>query len=125
MAHFAKLDSDNKVVTVLVVDNDVLIDDNGTESEQRGIEYLANIFGYQKWKQTSYNASFRKNYAGVDYTYNEKMDAFIPPKPYQSWVLNEQLCQWQAPVAYPTDDFSYVWNEETVSWKKADIPSPR
>lgn len=125
MAHFAKLDSDNKVVTVLVVDNDVLVDDNGTESEQRGIEYLANIFGYQKWKQTSYNGSFRKNYAGVDYIYNEKMDAFIPPQPYPSWVLNEQLCQWQPPVAYPTDDFSYVWNEETVSWKKTDVPTPR
>lgn len=125
MAHFAKLDSDNKVVTVLVVDNDVLVDDNGIESEQKGIEYLANIFGYQKWKQTSYNGSFRRNYAGIDYVYNEGLNAFIPPQPYPSWVLNEQLCQWQPPLEYPTDNYSYVWDEETVSWKKSDIPSPR
>jgi hypothetical protein len=123
MAHFAKLDADNKVIHVCVVDNEVLVDTDGSESEQKGIEYLTEIFGYSKWKQTSYNGNFRKNYAGLDFKFDERLNAFIPPQPYPSWTLDENICQWFAPVAYPTDGAAYVWDESIVNWKKTgDYP---
>lgn len=115
MAHFAKLDDNNTVTAVHVVNNDV-ITVNGIESEQAGIDFLTNLHGHSNWKQTSYSGSTRKNYAGVGFTYDASRDAFLLPKPFESWVLDEVTCQWNAPVAYPTDGKSYYWDEETSSW---------
>ncbi len=121
MAHFAKLGIGNKVLEVHVVSNDVAI------TEQAGIDFLNSLYGTNDvWKQTSYNTikgehllggtPFRKNFAGIDWKYDQTKDAFIPPKPYASWVLNETTCQWDAPVAYPEDGQSYSWNETTKQW---------
>ena len=114
MAHFAKLEN-NVVTQVIVVSNQDILDEQGQESEQKGIDFCTNLLG-GTWKQTSYNGNFRKNYAGIGYTYDEGRDAFIEPKPYNSWLLNETSCQWKAPVDYPTDDKKYTWNEATISW---------
>jgi hypothetical protein len=118
MAHFAQIDENNVVVQVLVVPD---------AQEDRGQEFLAddlNLGGI--WKKTSYNTTggvhanggtpYRKNYAGIGYTYDAARDAFIPPKPFASWILNEATCLWDAPVAYPTDGKIYTWNEDTTSW---------
>ena len=121
MAHFSKLDSENKVLKVLVVSNDIVT------TEQDGVDFLNNLHNSNDvWKQTSYNTyggqhrlggtPFRKNYAGIGYTYNEDKDAFIPPKPYNSWILNETTCLWVAPVQYPTDNQDYIWNETSQTW---------
>ena len=115
MAHFAELGENNVVLRVIVVDNKDTSDANGVESESIGAEFCRNLLG-GTWKQTSYNANFRKNYAGIGYTYDSGRDAFIPPKPYASWVLNEDTCRWEAPVAYPTDGKFYVWDENDVNW---------
>jgi hypothetical protein len=119
MAHFAKLDENNTVLAVHVVVNDV-ITVNGNESEQAGIDFLTSLYGHNLWKQTSYNGKFRKNYAAVDYTYDVSRDAFIPPKPYASWLLNETTCQWEPPIPYPVvnkyDNKFHTWNEATLSW---------
>ena len=114
MAHFAQLEN-NIVKQVIVVSNQDILDENGQESEEKGIEFCSNLIG-GNWKQTSYNGKIRKNYAGIGYTYDEGRDAFIPPKPYNSWLLDEDTCQWKAPIDYPTDEKMYVWNEETTSW---------
>jgi hypothetical protein len=117
MAHFAKLDENNIVIEVHCVNNNELIDDNGIEQESKGIDFLVNWSGgYTKWKQTSYNANFRKNYAGIGYFYDEIKDAFIPPQPYPSWSLNENSYQWDAPIAIPNDGKRYIWDEETILW---------
>jgi hypothetical protein len=116
MAHFAQLEN-NIVKQVIVVSNQDILDENGQESEQIGIDFCSNLLG-GTWKQTSYNAKIRKNYAGIGYTYDEGHDAFIPPKPYNSWLLDEDKAQWKAPVDYPTDDKRYTWDEETTSWKE-------
>lgn len=117
MAHFAKLDENNVVLEVHVVHNNELLDESGNESEQKGIEFLTQWSGgYTNWKQTSYNGNFRKHYAGIGYTYNAVRDAFIPPQPYPSWLLNEQSCLWEAPVPMPTDGEQYSWNESTQTW---------
>lgn len=119
MAHFAKLDQNNVVLEVNVVDNEHLLDANGVEREELGIAFLVQwSHGYSYWKQTSYNGNFRKNYAGIGFTYDASRDAFIPPKPYASWSLNETTCLWDAPVAYPIDGKQYVWDEPTLSWKE-------
>jgi len=121
MAHFAKLGIGNKVLTVEVVHNDV------ATTEQAGMDFLNKTYGTNDlWKQTSYNTRggvhllggtpFRKNFAGFGYKYNEARDAFIPPTPFQSWVLNEETCLWEAPVAKPDDGQKYEWNEETQQW---------
>jgi hypothetical protein len=115
MAHFAKLDEENNVIGVHVVSNDAIIVD-GNESEQAGIDFLSNLHGHSKWKQTSYNGSFRKNYAGIGYIYDETLDAFIAPKPFESWVLNENTCQWEAPISCPEDGKTYHWNEDAGQW---------
>jgi hypothetical protein len=115
MAHFAKLDGGNTVIAVHVVNNDVITID-GVESEQKGIDFLSDLHGHTLWKQTSYNGTFRKNYAGIGFTYDSDRDAFIPPKPYDSWVLNENTCQWECPVAYPTDGKDYAWFEPNQQW---------
>jgi hypothetical protein len=124
MAHFAKLDENNKVIHVSVVDNWNTVDGSGNESEEVGVAYLKSIHGADtNWKQTSYNSNIRKNYAGFEYTYDAQRDAFIAPKPYASWVLNETTCQWEAPVAEPDDGKYYVWNEETTSWVTVELAS--
>jgi len=116
MAHFAKIGLNNKVISVHSVHNNELKDSNGVEQENIGIDFLTNLHGWAIWKQTSYNNNIRKNFAGIGYTYDENRDAFIPPKPFTSWILNEETCQWKAPVAYPDDGNVYNWNEETQQW---------
>jgi hypothetical protein len=117
MAHFAKLDQNNVVTEVHVVNNIELLAADGSESEMMGVAFLIRWSGgYSNWKQTSYNGKIRKNYAGVGYTYDSVRDAFIPPKPFPSWVLNEETCLWDAPVAMPDDGQRYYWDEATTSW---------
>ena len=126
MAHFAKLGVGNNVLTIHGIRNNELLVD-GVENEQKGIDFLNTLFKTSDtWKQTSYNTvggvhkldgtPLRKNYAGRGYTYDEDRDAFIPPKKYPSWTLNEDTCLWEAPVAHPDDGKRYSWNEETTSW---------
>jgi len=126
MASFAKIGLNNKVIEVLSIHNNELLDSNGVEQEVNGIDFLTKLTGWSIWKQTSYNTRggqhikggtpFRKNHASVGYTYDEDRDAFIPPKPYPSWTLNETSCLWEAPVAMPDDDNRYIWNESTQTW---------
>lgn len=117
MAHFAKLDENNVVLEVHVVHNNELLDENGVEQEQKGIDFLINWSnGYLAWKQTSYNGSFRKNYAGIGYIYRKDIDAFVPPQPFVSWVLNSNTAQWEPPTPMPTDGQMYAWDEATISW---------
>jgi len=120
MAHFAKIGLNNKVIEVQSVVNEVLHDSNEVEQEVNGIDFLTKLTGWSIWKKTSYNNNFRKNFAGVGYTYDEDRDAFIPPKPYSSWILNEDTCQWEAPVAMPDDDNRYTWNETNQTWEEID-----
>ena len=116
MAHFAKLDDNNVVLEVHCVHNNELLID-GVESEAKGIEFLVNWSGgYTNWKQTSYNGNIRKNYAGVGYVYDSNKDAFIPPQPFPSWILDEQTCLWNPPTPYPDDGNRYTWDESTTSW---------
>jgi len=111
MAHFAKLGIGNIVKQVEVVSNDI------ATTEQSGIDFLNNLYGTRDvWKQTSYNATIRKNFAGIGYKYDQTRDAFIAPKPYPSWTLNETTCQWEAPVVKPDDGQNYDWNETTKQW---------
>lgn len=114
MAHFAQLDENNVVTQVIVVHNNELMD-NGQESEAKGVAFCQSLFG-GNWKQTSYNGNIRKNYAGIGYVYDSGRDAFIPPKPFNSWLLNETTCLWEAPVPYPKDGKRYTWDEPTLSW---------
>ena len=116
MAHFAQLDENNIVLQVIVVHNNELMDENGAESEAKGITFCQTLFPGTNWKQTSYNANMRKNYAGIGYSYDAQRDAFIAPQPSSSWLLNESTCQWEAPIPYPTDGKSYYWDEATTSW---------
>jgi hypothetical protein len=127
MASFAKIGLNNKVIEVLSVVNEVLHDSNGIEQESIGIDFLTKLTGYPLWKQTSYNTHggvhnnngtpLRKNHAGIGYTYDETRDAFIASKPFNSWILNETTCQWEAPVVYPTDGQRYKWNEQIQNWE--------
>ena len=120
MAHFAKIGLNNIVAEVLVVANRETMDAQGNEQESIGIEFLKTLTGHETWIQTSYNGNIRKNYASIGYTYDAQRDAFISPKPYDSWVLNETTCRWDAPVAMPTDDKKYSWNESTTSWVEVE-----
>jgi hypothetical protein len=135
MAYFAKLNSENIVETVISINNAVITDSNGIEQEQLGVDFINQLYKTNDiWKKTSYNTkggkyfnsdntlgdqskAFRKNYAGIGYIYDSNRDAFIPPKPYNSWVLNESTCLWNAPVAYPQDGKRYAWNEEILNWE--------
>ena len=120
MAHYAKIGVGNIVTKVHVLSNEVLMKD-GEENEQQGLEFLQNLYNNKDlYIQTSYNGTFRKNYAGVGYTYDQTKDAFIPPQPYPSWLLDELTCQWNAPTAYPDDDKQYSWDEESTSWKEIE-----
>ena len=115
MAHYAFLDENNLVTEVIVgIDENELIDGMDPES-------WYSAFKGQVCKRTSYNANIRKNYAGIGYTYSEEKDAFIPPKPFESWSLNEETCNWEPPVAYPEDAKYYIWNEEQMSWQEVDV----
>lgn len=117
MAHFAQLDDNNQVTQVIVVNNSDTLDGNGQESEAVGIVFCQSLFGADtRWAQTSYNSNIRKNYAGIGYTYDPGRDAFIPPRPYPSWVLNEATCQWEAPVPRPEDGLLYRWDEDAGNW---------
>ena len=117
MAHFAKLGTGNIIEKVIVVHNSVITNNNGNEVEQLGVDFINKLYNTRDvWKQTSYNGNFRKNYAGIGYTYDQTRDAFIPPKPFNSWVLNEDTCIWNAPIPYPQDDNRYIWNESTFNW---------
>jgi hypothetical protein len=117
MASFAKLNENNIVLEVLALSNDVIGNLPFPESEPLGVAFLTDWSGgYTNWKQTSYNNNFRRNYAGIGYTYDSALDAFVPPKPFPSWLLNTNTCQWQAPVPYPNDGKLYSWNEATQSW---------
>ena len=131
MASFAKIGLNSKVIEVLSVHNNVLKDSNGVEQEVNGIDFLTKLTGWAVWKQTYYNTHggvhssggtpLRKNHAGIGYTYDENRDAFIPPKSYTSWVLNESTCLWQAPVTMPATELEenqyYFWNESIVHWE--------
>jgi hypothetical protein len=131
MASFAKIGLNGKVIEVLSVVNEVLHDSNGVEQEAIGIDFLTKLTGYPVWKQTSYNTvggvhnnggtPLRKNHAGIGYTYNEDRDAFIPKKPFNSWILNEDTCLWESPVAIPEDDNKYIWNESTLTWDVVEV----
>ena len=116
MAHFAKLNNENIVEQVLVVNNAVLLKADGIESELKGKQFLNATFGNAKWVQTSYNGTTRKNYAGIGFTYDLERDAFISPQPFNSWLLNEETCRWESPIECPTDDKMYSWNEEKLNW---------
>jgi hypothetical protein len=126
MAYFAKLDENNIVLNVHAVENSV-IEIDGIESEQKGIEFLQSIHGHSNWKQTSFNmvagvhqqgkTPFRKNFASVGFTYDLERDAFIPPKPYASWLLDEETCYWNSPTPCPNDGQQYHWVEETLTWE--------
>ena len=117
MAHFAELDSNNIVLRVIVVANEALEHKELPDSETHALEYIHQWFGKDTiWKQTSYNGNFRRHFAGIGYTYDAQRDAFIPPKPYASWTLNEDTCNWECPVAYPTEGGPYTWNETTKAW---------
>jgi len=135
MAYFAKLNSKNIVETVISINNAVITDSNGIEQEQLGVDFINQLYKTNDvWKKTSYNTrggkyfnsdntlgdqskTFRKNYAGIGFTYDQTRDAFIPPKPYNSWVLNESTCLWNAPVAKPDNNNKYTWNEEILNWE--------
>ena len=129
MASFAKLNSNNIVIRVESVVNEVLKDLNGIQQESIGIQFLKTLYNEPNaiWKQSSYNTRggihsnggtpFRKNHAGIGYTYDQQRDAFIPQKPYNSWILNETTCNWEAPIAKPNDGNKYIWNEEILNWE--------
>jgi len=144
MASFAKIGLNGKVIEVQSVVNEVLHDSNGIEQESIGIDFLTKLTGWAIWKQTSYNTHggvhnkngtpFRKNHAGIGYTYDEDRNAFIPPKPFNSWVLNEDTCRWEAPITHPTTrtlnlvnyigepiNDSYKWNESTLTWDLVEV----
>ena len=129
MAHFCKLDENNVVTQVIVVANKDTADANGVEKEYIGAAFCERLFG-GTWKQTSYNGNIRKNYAGIGYTYNADIDAFVPPQPYPSWILNNDTAQWEAPTPMPADSGTgeppkiYVWDEATTSWKELETIQP-
>jgi hypothetical protein len=134
MANFAKLDTENNVLAIIIVNNSDIIDLNGSESEEIGIQFLKKITGWPLWKQTSFNTrggkyfnpdntlssdqskAFRKNYARIESIYDENRNAFIPRKPHNSWILNEDTCLWESPIPFPQDNNLYSWNEENKSW---------
>jgi hypothetical protein len=117
MAYFAKIGTGNIVETVISINNSVITDANGVEQEKLGVDFINKLYNTRDvWKQTSYNNNIRKNYAGIGYQYDQQRDAFIPPKPFNSWILNETTCLWNAPVVMPQDGKSYNWNEQTLSW---------
>jgi hypothetical protein len=122
MAHFAELDPNNIVLRVVVVANNDCLDPSGVESEAVGIHFCQQLFGeHTSWKQTSYNSNIRKNYAGIGYTYDNRLDAFISPQPFPSWSLNEETCDWEPPVPYPDTTEPLIWNETDQTWQSPPV----
>jgi hypothetical protein len=122
MAYFAKLGTGNIVENVISINNAVITDSNGVEQEQLGVDFINKLYNTRDvWKQTSYNNNIRKNFAGIGYQYDQTRDAFIAPKPFNSWILNEDTCLWNAPVARPEDDNRYNWNESTLTWDIVEV----
>lgn len=119
MAHFAELGEDNVVLRVIVVHDNECKDENGNESEIVGAQFCRSLFG-GTWKQTSYNGNFRKRFAGIGFTYDSSKNVFIEPKPFESWILNEETTEWEAPVPYPAEG-DYFWNEESKSWDSLEV----
>lgn len=115
MAHFAEIDSNNIVLRVVVVNDKDTSTEQGVEKEHIGAAFLESLLG-GTWVQTSYNGNIRKNYAGIGYTYDAQRDAFIPPKPFSSWVLNEETCLWESPVPPPHDCTHRVWDDTNQVW---------
>jgi len=115
MAHFAKIGVGNIVEQVIVISNDIAV------TEQAGIDFINKLYNTRDvWKQTSYNNNIRKNFAGIGYQYDQQRDAFIPKKPYNSWILNEQTCNWESPIPIPSDasiNKRYIWNEQIQNWE--------
>jgi hypothetical protein len=116
MAHWAELNDDNVVLRVLVGNND---DPAGDEGYQWLIDNLGGT-----WVKTSYNGNIRKNFAGIGFVYDSELDAFVPPKPFESWELDKATCQWVAPVEYPTDGIIYTWNEASLDWEAVIYDNP-
>jgi hypothetical protein len=124
MAHFAQLDQNNIVAQVIVVNNEAINNEPFPKSEPIGVAFCQSLYGQDtKWAQTSYNASFRYNYAGIGYIFDPVTQAFIPLKPYPSWFLNTSTFQWNPPVPYPNDGKNYYWDEATQSWVMTTAPS--
>ena len=122
MAHFALI-KNNIVQQVVVVGNADLTNSEGNEQEALGVAFCHSLFGTDgTWMQTSYNGNIRKNFAGIGHTYDLTRNAFIAPKPYASWVLNESTCRWEAPTPYPDDGNVYSWDESTTTWVKVEVP---
>ena len=132
MAHFAQLDENNIVIDVKVVNNEVILDDQGIENEQIGIEFCKSLFGQDtNWVQTSFNANFRFHYAGIGYTYNPDLDAFVPPKTFPSWSLNETTIEWDPPKPQPQETqenvdnlLYYAWDEDLQEWVLKSLKGP-
>jgi hypothetical protein len=122
MAHFAELDANNVVLRVIVVGNKDTSTPDGTEVESIGVAFCQRLFG-GNWVQTSYNNNMRVRYAGIGYSYNPTLDAFIPPQPYPSWTLDNTTADWIPPTPMPTDGKPYIWNESTQSWDLVDVPT--
>jgi hypothetical protein len=126
MASFAKIGNNNEVLEVISVNNDVITDASGQEQEALGISFLTQLTGYSNWKQCSYNNNFRKCYPGIGFTYDSNKDAFIPPKPFNSWVLDENTWRWDPPVEVPTEPLTsnlrYFWNEDILNWDIQEKP---
>jgi len=120
MAHFAEINESNEVSRVVVVNNAQILDSTGSEQELLGASFCNQLLG-GTWKQTSYNGNIRKNFAGIGHTFDSSRDAFIAPRPYASWVLNETSCRWEAPVAMPADNNMYAWNEEGIAWEQINV----
>ena len=120
MAHFAELDESGTVMQVIAVNNAELLD-NGQENEAKGIAFCQSLFGHDRWKQTSYNGTIRRRFAGIGFRYDATADVFISPQPYPSWTLDANH-DWQPPVPFPTDGEQYVWDEPSQSWTKITAP---
>ena len=122
MAYFAKLGTGNIVEQVISINNAVITDANGVEQEQLGNDFINKLYNTRDvWKQTSYNNNIRKNFAGIGYQYDQQRDAFISPKTFNSWILNEDTCRCESPIHYPQDNNRYTWNESTLTWDIAEV----
>jgi hypothetical protein len=122
MAHFAQLDDNNIVIYITVINNSILLDNDNVEQESLGIDFCKTLFGNDtRWVQTSYNNTFRYNYAGIGFTYDSINDAFIPPNTFDSWVLNTSTFKYNAPIPYPDNQLSYYWDESILNWVEHTI----
>jgi hypothetical protein len=124
MAHYARVNSENIVTYVTPVDNEIITDENGIEREELGVSHLYSTIPDStgdKWIQTSYNKNFRKHYAGIGFSWDDNLNAFIPPKIYNSWILNTETCEWEPPIPMPAESQiggpSYNWDETLGNWK--------